>query len=73
MNVALLKEALKLPAPDRVQLAEALWDSVQRDTGIFPIPLSHLEVLDERLLDMEASPEDESSWEEVRDRLQKLD
>ena len=73
MNVALLKEALKLPAPDRVELAEALWDSVQRDTDIFPILPSHLAILEERLRDMEANPEDESTWEEVRNRLEKLD
>jgi putative addiction module component (TIGR02574 family) len=73
MNAALLTEALRLPAPERIELAEALWDSVQRDTGSFPVPKAHLAVLDERLRDMEANPHDESPWEEVRDRLQKLD
>ncbi len=73
MNVTLLTEALKLPAPERIELAEALWDSVQRDPGSFPVPHAHLSILEERLVDMEANPKDESSWDEVRDRLQKLD
>ncbi|MEO8380630.1 MAG: addiction module protein [Acidobacteriota bacterium] len=73
MNVTILTEALKLPAPERIELAEALWDSVQRDTDTFPVPPAHLAILEERLRDMEANPGDESTWEEVRDRLQKLD
>lgn len=73
VNVPLLTEALKLPAPERIELAEALWDSVQRDTDTFPVPQAHLAILEERLRDMEANPGDESTWEEVRDRLQKLD
>lgn len=73
MNPALLTEALNLPVPERIRLAEALWDSVQGDTTALPVPKAHLAILEERLRDMEANPEDESPWEEVRARLQKLD
>lgn len=73
MSVPLLAEALKLPVPERIELAEALWESVQGDTNAFPVPKAHLEILEERLRDMEANPDDESPWEEVRARLQKID
>ncbi|HVT02739.1 MAG TPA: addiction module protein [Thermoanaerobaculia bacterium] len=73
MNASLLTEALKLPAPERIELAEALWDSVQRDTDAFPVPNAHVAILEKRLRDMEANPQDETTWEEVRDRLQKLE
>ena len=73
VNVILLSGALKLPAPERIELAEALWASVQRDTDTFPVSQAHVAILKERLREMEANPEDESAWEEVRDRLQNLD
>ena len=54
MNAHLLTEALKLSPGDRLQLIEALWETL----------------LDARMADLDANPGDQSPWSEVRARLQ---
>jgi len=73
MNAALLEEAKRLSVRERIELAEALWDSIAEDAdaGVLPIPESHRAELDRRLADFEAHPESGSPWSEVRARLGK--
>jgi putative addiction module component (TIGR02574 family) len=73
MNAALLEEAKRLSVKERIELAEALWDSVAEDADarVLPIPESHRAELDRRLADLEAQPDAGSPWPEVRARLER--
>ena len=70
MKDFLLTEAAKLSVQERIELIEAIWDTVAADLDGLPIPESHKEELDRRLAEMEANPGAESTWEEVRTRLE---
>ena len=59
-----------LSAPERIQLAEDLWDSVVAANAEIPLTAGEVEVLDSRLDDLERHPDAAKPWEEVRARLQ---
>jgi putative addiction module component (TIGR02574 family) len=71
MSQALLEEALKLSVAERIDLAEAIWDTVAEDAEAIPLTAEHRTELDRRLADQEAAPEARSPWEEVRARLER--
>ena len=73
MNAALLEKAKRLSVEERIELAEALWDTIAEDAdaGVLPISESHRVELDRRLADFEAHPEAGSPWPEVRARLER--
>ena len=68
MNAHLLTEALKLSAGDRLQLIEALWETLSEED--IPVTPEERALLDARLADLDANPGDQSPWSEVRARLQ---
>jgi len=67
MNADLLP-ALQLSPSDRLQLIEALWDTLSEEA--IPITPAARALLDARLTDLEANPGDESPWSEVKARLE---
>ncbi|HEX4961096.1 MAG TPA: addiction module protein [Thermoanaerobaculia bacterium] len=71
MNKSLLAEAAKLSVPDRIELAEAIWDTVASDPQAVPLPESHRAELDRRLQDLDDDPDAGSPWEDVRARLER--
>ena len=71
MSRSLLAQAAKLSVSERIELAEAIWDTVGTDLGSVPIPESHKAELDRRLKDLEDDPDAGSPWEEVRARLER--
>ncbi|MCX7109781.1 MAG: addiction module protein [Proteobacteria bacterium] len=73
MNTQLLSEAQKLSLDDRIELVEAIWDSMLPEVQTIPLPDSHRTLLDERLTQFKANPEAGSSWEDVKARLEALD
>jgi putative addiction module component (TIGR02574 family) len=68
MNGDLLAEALKLSPRDRLKLIEALWDTLSEDD--IPVTPDERALLDERLTDFERNPDAQSSWLEVKARLE---
>ena len=68
MNAGLLAAALKLSPRDRLELIEALWDTLSDED--VPVTPEQRALLDERLADLERNPDAHSSWEEVKARLQ---
>jgi putative addiction module component (TIGR02574 family) len=68
MNGDLLAEALKLSPSDRLELIEALWDTLSEDD--IPVTPEERALLDERLADLERNPDAQSSWPEVKARLE---
>ncbi len=71
MKPDLLAEAKRLSLADRIELAEAIWDTVAEDAGAdaMAVPLEHRGELDRRLDDPAEASAKASSWDEVRARL----
>ena len=65
----LLREIRSLPFADRVELLEELWREAESER---PELLDwQKELLDQRLRDAEAHPQDWVSWDEARERLER--
>lgn len=64
----LLEKARRLPLEERIELAQSLWDDVTRCSEDSLSP-EEARLIDERLREHEANPEDVVSWEEVKARL----
>lgn len=67
---ALLEKIRNLEPADRLELIGVVWDSLS-STDI-PLTDNEKDLLDARLADMEANPNDQSSWADVKKRLEKL-
>jgi putative addiction module component (TIGR02574 family) len=72
MSKSLLAQVAKLSVSERIELVEAIWDTVVDEPEALPLPDSHREELDRRLEDLERDPDAGSSWDEVRARLEKI-
>lgn len=72
MNDSLLAEALKLSVDERIELAEAIWDSVRPSQADLPLTGDQKVLLEERYAAFKTNPDVGSSWEEVRARLERL-
>jgi len=65
----LMHEIRRLPFAERVELLEELWSEAESER---PELLDwQKELLDQRLKDAEAHPEDWVSWDEARQRLER--
>ncbi|HEY0857605.1 MAG TPA: addiction module protein [Albitalea sp.] len=62
-------ELFKLPARERLALAEELWESVAAERQAEPVPESVLTILRERVARYEADPDDVVPWDEVKRKL----
>ena len=73
MKTELLDEAKRLSVSERIELVEAIWDTVAEDASLERLPLSeaHRAELDRRLDDWRRDPEAGSPWNEVRERLKR--
>jgi putative addiction module component (TIGR02574 family) len=63
------REALHLSVEDRLELAAALWDSVETAAPQPAIPDWQRQTLDECIAADDAEPEAGSSWQEVKQRI----
>jgi putative addiction module component (TIGR02574 family) len=73
MKSEILDQAQALSVPERIELVEAIWDTIPSDASLEALALSdeHRAELDRRLADLEDNPEAGSSWAEVRARLER--
>ena len=69
MPIPLPPEIRQLPIPERIHLAEQIWDSVIADEAAFELTGSQNEELDRRIAANEADPERGTPWETVKQRL----
>ena len=68
MRTDLLEEALRLSPKKRLELIETLWNTLSE--GDIPVTSEERALVDARLADLEANPNDQSPWSEVRARLE---
>jgi putative addiction module component (TIGR02574 family) len=66
-----LDDLLKLPVPERIELAMALWDSIPEPELQDQLPLTEAQKveLDRRLAEHDRDPSNAVPWEEVQRRL----
>jgi len=65
----LRSQALQLPVDERLDLAEALWESIDREPGQPSLPEWQRQVLGERLAAVDAAPDAGSPWDAVKRRI----
>jgi putative addiction module component (TIGR02574 family) len=71
MTRAEIQKLLDLPADERIELAQMLWESVEPEdeARFLTIPDWQARILDERLADLDRNPHDEQTWDEVKAEL----
>ena len=65
MSDADLAEILRLPAEERLRLAEIIWESLAKEPASLPLGDAQRAVIDERLAEHERNPEDVLTRAEV--------
>ena len=58
-----------LSQSERILLAEQLWDSIVEDQDSLEVTDAQMELLQQRLSAYKASPDEGSSWEEVKKEM----
>jgi len=69
MNTELLLTARALPLPERIELAEALWDSITQEGYEPPLSPAQEAELNRRLEEHQRNPELAIPWEKVKAEL----
>ena len=64
-----LSELLKLSEPERIQLAQDLWDSIPEASDALPLTPEQIREFEQRLAEHDADPSSSLPWAEVRARL----
>lgn len=67
----LLSNLKSLSTQDKLQLVQELWDDIAAESTQLRLTASQRQLLDERLEDMAQNPDDDSSWEDARNRILK--
>jgi len=70
MNASLLEDAKALPLPERIELAEALWESITDEGHEPPLTSAQAAELDRRLEDYRRNPPSGIPWEQVKAELE---
>jgi putative addiction module component (TIGR02574 family) len=70
MSTSLLETAKGLPLAERIELVEALWESITLDGYEPELTTAQAEELDRRLAAHEKNPEDVVEWEAVKADLE---
>ena len=72
MDTQLLRQATKLSVSERIELVEAIWDTVHKFQNDLPLTAAQVAFLEQRLTAYRENPQSGSPWEEVRARLEGL-
>jgi len=67
VNTAILSQVKSLSPADRLELISAVWETFSPQDA--PITDDEKALIDVRLQEMDAHPDDQSSWEEASARL----
>ncbi len=65
----ILKTFRNLPSTEKIRLVQQLWEEIAEEASHFPLTEGQRRLLDERIDEHEANPDDVESWEEVRDDI----
>ena len=59
----------KYPPAEKVRLVQQLWDEIAQEAALLPLTESQRRLLDERIDQHEADPDDVESWKKARDHI----
>lgn len=68
-KTSLIEHARQLSATDRLELIDAIWDSLEPNE--LPVADREKALIDGRLADLERNPTDQSPWSDVKARLER--
>jgi len=68
---ATLKEITALSIEDRIDLVQAIWDSIAAEQAYPDLTEVQQQELDRRIADHEANPDNVLTWEEIKASLRK--
>jgi putative addiction module component (TIGR02574 family) len=68
-SAPLLETFRRLPAGEKIRLVQQLWDEIAEEAANLPLSDAQRRLLDERIADDEANPEDVEPWSTVRDDI----
>jgi putative addiction module component (TIGR02574 family) len=66
VNASLLERVKALPLPDRIELAEAIWESIAEEGHEPPLTSAQAMELDRRLDEHRRSPQTGIPWEQIK-------
>jgi putative addiction module component (TIGR02574 family) len=66
-----IQEILKLPVTERIELMDAIWDSIAALPESLPVTEAQKRELDRRLTECRTNPQAGRTWEEISDSLDK--
>ena len=70
MNDNIVDTIRKLPLNERIQLVEAIWDTIAEDTPVqLGVGEADVAEFERRWKAHQVAPEDAASWDEVRKKL----
>jgi putative addiction module component (TIGR02574 family) len=71
MTRQVVDKLLELPAEERLEIAQVLWESVEPEDEIryLSLPDWQRQIVRERLEDLHRNPGDEQPWEEIKEEL----
>lgn len=69
MNPIKMSDVLSLSVPERVQLVQDIWDSVEAESEAVPLTTADSQELDRRWQAYEREPEAGFTWAEVKAEL----
>ena len=64
-----LAEIKSWSVSDRLELFHEMWDSIATDTEVLPMSPEVRQLLEERLAEDDANPEDVITWDEIKSSL----
>lgn len=68
---ATLNEIASLDLQERIQLVQAIWDSIAAEQAYPELTEKQKEELDNRINEQEINPDDTMTWEEIKASIQK--
>ena len=68
---ATLKEITALSIEDRIDLVQAIWDSIAAEQAYPDLTEAQQQEIDRRIADHEANPDNVLTWEEIKASLRK--
>ena len=71
MEIDLFEEAKKRPFAEKMQLVEDLWDAIAAEAAQQRLSDAQRRLLEARLRESDANPDDGKPWDEVRAEIER--
>jgi len=68
MDKSLIEQLSQLNKNEKLQLVEALWDSIATDPKNVEVPEHHRAIIESRLQTLEEDKEDGSDWKKIKQK-----